>query len=113
MPKEESRVTWDDEEGRYVYEGFGPPNRSVAPDRRYLQTFMGRIARDVQDHPDEYGALRDPLILLAENYARTCQSGDELERRLFVDVGAGDERGTAAVLIRRLWRAQREADQAP
>ena len=107
----EGRIV-DDDESRFVYEGFGPPNRQAAPERRMIQLFMQRVGRDVQEHPDDYGALRDSLILLAENYARTCASHAELGRRLDGDAAADDERGAAAVLLRRLWRAQLEAEQA-
>jgi hypothetical protein len=107
----EGRVV-DDDDSRYVFEGFGPLNRQAPPERRQIQVFMQRVARDVQDHPEDYGDLRDPLILLAENYARTCASHTELARRLDTDANDVDHRAAAAVLLRRLWRAQLAAEQA-
>lgn len=100
----------DDDDSRWVFEAFGPLNRNPSPERRCLQVFMQRVARDVQDHPAEYGALRDALILLAENLARTCTSNEELERRLNAYASGEDERAAAAVLLRKVWQAQQTAD---
>lgn len=113
----EYRVT-DDDDSRFVWEGFGPPGQGASPERRLIQRFMQRLVRDVLAHPDDYGPLRDPLVLLAENYARTCATVDELERRLDADVElAGDDgqdstRPAAAVLLRRVWQAQRAVEQS-
>jgi hypothetical protein len=107
----EGRVV-DDDESRYVFEGFGPLNRQVPPERRQIQRFMQRVAQDVQEHPEDYGALRDSLILLAENYARTCASHAELARRLDTNAADRSDRAAAAVLLRRLWQAQLAAEQA-
>lgn len=96
----------DDDDSAFVWEGIGPANQGVTPERRGVQGFMQRVVRDVLAHPGDYGALRDPLVLLAENYARTCQTRDELTRRLELDAARVDERGAAAVLLRRVWRAQ-------
>lgn len=104
------RVT-DDDDSRYVFEGFGPASRAASAGRRQVQTFMQRLVRDVLDHPEDYGALRDPLVLLAENYARTCASRAELQRRMEHDAALLDERGAAAVLVRRVWRAQASAER--
>ena len=102
----------DDDDSRWVFEGFGPANQSTPPDRLRIQRLMQRVVRDVLDHPEDYGALRDPMVLLAENYARTCQTPEELERRLTHDAEAADKQGVAASLLRRIWDAQVAADNA-
>lgn len=100
----------DEDDSRFVWEGLGPANRTIPPERLRIQRFMQRFARDVQEHEADYGPLRDPLILLAENYARTCQTDDELDRRLARDASTTDTRGAAAVLMRKVWQAQQAAD---
>ena len=102
----------DDDDSRWVYEGFGPANQSTPPERLRIQRLMQRVVADVRDHPDDYGALREPLVLLAENYARTCQTQEELVRRLTQDAETADKQGVAASLLRRIWDAQVAADNA-
>lgn len=101
----------DEDESAFVWEGFGPANRTTPLERQQVQMFMQRVVRDVQAHPEDYEALRDPLVLLAENYARTCQSRGELARRLERDVQGPDAQAAAAVLLRRLWTAQVQLEQ--
>ncbi len=97
----------DDDDSRWVFEGFGPAGQSTSPER-----LLQRVVSDVRDHPEDYRALRDPLVLLAENHVRTRQSPEELVRRLTHDAEVADKQGVAASLLRRIWDAQVAADNA-
>jgi hypothetical protein len=99
----------DDDDSRYVYEGFGPISPLASSERRRIQLVMRRIGHDLNDHRDEYGPLHDPMVLMVENLARTCQTTAELERRLDADAASADLRGAAAVLLRKVWRGYKIA----
>lgn len=104
----EPRVT-DDDDSRFVFEGVGPAISPPTLEQQQIRVFLRRVLADADTYPDDYGALREPLTVLAENYARTCHTADEIARRLEAACAREDEQGAAAVLLRRVWQAQLRA----
>ena len=98
----------DEDDSRFVFEAFGPISPVASAERRRIQLLMRRIGHDLNDHRDEYGPLHDPMVHLVENLARTCQTIDELERRLDAEAASAELRRAAAVLVRKIWTAYRE-----
>jgi hypothetical protein len=94
----------DDDDSPWVYEGVGPPQTQNAPGRRQILKVMRRIGHDLNENAADYGPLHDPMVMLVENLARTCQNGDELERRLDNLARQPDQQGAAAALLSRIWR---------
>ena len=99
----------DEDDSSYVYEAFGPLNPLASSEHRQINLVMRRIGHDLNDHRDQYGPLHDPMVLLVENLARTCQTIEELERRLDADAASADIDGAAAVLLRKIWRVYKMA----
>ncbi len=102
----------DDDDLAFVWEGIGPSIGVASAERRGIQRFMQRVVRDILANEADYGSIRDPLILLAENYARTCHSYEEFGRRLASDGKEESLRGTAARLLARIWEAERASEAA-